>query len=212
MQESRPSRRRVTLEKLIETGISLTLPNLTVKALAEELGVSIVAVYNNIDSLDALRTAVAEEILARWEFPIPDADATLEESLMDLSLRLRSLVHRNPGIARYLLDIGTSSPGALARIDEVQMEYSTLYELTPKQANFIVTVVAEHAVALSEMVHVEGREREDDAAVLARSDLKLIPRTIDGRKRDDDSNYEWSMRALIMGASVVIDHPRFSTY
>ena len=143
MQGERPQRgarrRRVTHAALVEAGIKLTLPKLTVKAVAEKLGVSIVAVYNNIDNIDALRTQVAEEILRRWQFPMPGEDDTLEEALMTLSIALRRLVHANPGIALYLVNVGADSPSALERIDAVQQRYATLFRLSPKQANFVVT-------------------------------------------------------------------------
>ncbi|MGB2950572.1 MAG: hypothetical protein WBB99_16890, partial [Rhodococcus sp. (in: high G+C Gram-positive bacteria)] len=101
----RASRRRVTPESLIEAGIELTLPKVTVKAMAEKIGVSIVAIYNHIEGVETLRTLIAEEILARWQFPMPTEADTLEEALMRMSVELRALVHRNPGIARYLLDL-----------------------------------------------------------------------------------------------------------
>lgn len=207
-----PRRKRVTEANLIEAGIALTLQKLTVKAVAEQLGVSIVAVYNNIEDLHSLKTAVAEEILRRWDFPMPTEADTFEEALMSLSLGLRSLVHRNPGIAHYLVNIGPESPMTIGRIDEVQQRYSTLFELSPMQARWAVTTVAEHAVALAELVHVADPAPEDDAAMLARTDLTLIPLTVDGKVRSAATNFEWSMRAVIMGATTIIDHPRFGLY
>lgn len=206
-----PRRRRVTESTLVEAGIALTLPRLTVKAVAERLGVSIVAVYNNID-LDTLKTLVAEEILRRWQFPTPGDEDTLEEALMTLSVELMTLVHRNPGIAHYLVNLGPESPSALARIDAVQQRYAELFDLNPKQAHWAVTTVAEHAIALAELVHIAGRAPGDADAMLARTDLTLIPKTVDGKTRDVNSNFEWSMRAVIMGTATVIDHPRFGLY
>ena len=48
--------------------------------------------------------------------------------------------------------------------------------------------------------------------MLARTDLTLIPLTVDGKVRDSDTEFEWSMRAVIMGTAVVIGPPRFATY
>lgn len=206
------SRRRVTPENLIEAGIALTLPKVTVKAMAEKIGVSIVAIYNNIDSVEALRTLVAEEILARWQFPMPHDADTLERALMRMSVEVRALVHRNPGIARYLLDLDADSPTALARIDAVEQQYANLFELSPMQARWAVSTVSEHAIALAEMIHTPNRRAEDSGAMLARTDLTLIPLTIDGKERDSDTRFEWSMRAVIMGTAVVVGHPRFATY
>lgn len=212
-QGPRPSgRRRVTRENLVAAGIALTLPKLTVKAIAERLGVSIVAIYNNIENLESLKTLVSEEILRRWDFPMPSSDDTMQEALMRLSVELRTLVHRNPGIGVYLINIQPDSPGALARIDAVQQRYATLFDLNPRQAHWAVATVAEHAVAMAELVHVADRPHDDDEAFAARTDLSLIPLAADGKNRDADTNFEWSMRAVIMGVSIVIDHPRFDCY
>lgn len=208
----RASRRRVTPESLIEAGIELTLPKVTVKAMAEKIGVSIVAIYNHIEGVETLRTLIAEEILARWQFPMPTEADTLEEALMHMSVELRALVHRNPGIARYLLDLDADSPNALARIDAVEQRYATLFELNPMQARWAVSTVSDHAIALAEMIHTPNRRSEDSDAMLARTDLTLIPLTVDGKVRDSDTEFEWSMRAVIMGTAVVIGHPRFATY
>lgn len=205
-------RRRVTPETLVEAGIELTLPKVTVKALAEKLGVSIVAIYNNIDCIDTLRTLVAEEILQRWQFPMPGDHDTLQEALLHLSVELRALVHGNPGIARYLLDLDADSPRALNRIDAVDQRYAQLFELNPMQARWAVTTVSEHAIALAELIHTPDRRSEDGQAILARTDLTLIPLTVDGKERDSDTSFEWSMRAVIMGTAVVVGHPRFATY
>ena len=202
----------MTPENLVEAGIELTLPKVTVKALAEKLGVSIVAIYNNIDCIDSLRTLIAEEILERWQFPMPGDDDTLEEALLHLSVALRTLVHRNPGIARYLLDLGADSPNALTRIDAVEQRYAELFDLSPMQARWAVTTVSEHAIALAELIHTPDRRPEDGGAILARTDLTLIPLTVDGKERNSDTNFEWSMRAVIMGTAVVIGHPRFANY
>lgn len=202
---------------MIEAGIELTLSKLTVKAVAERLGVSIVAIYNNIESIDALRILVAEEILRRWNFPMPGDGDTLEEALMNLSMALRKLVHGNPGIADFLVTLGSSSPSALAQIDAVLQRYAALFDLTPKQAHFAVTTIAEHAVALAELVHVADRPPELDETSLAPTHSTFvppafIPLTVDSKERNIESNYEWSMRAVVMGTAIVIDHPRFEIY
>lgn len=196
----------------MEAGISLTLRKLTVKALAERLGVSIVAIYNNIDTLELLATAVAEEILHRWEFPMPSDHETFEEALMRMSFELRTLVHDNPGIAEYVIDLGAASPRAVQRLDLVLQRYSTLFLLIPMQARWAVATVAEHAIALAELVHVANKEPRDDLPFLARTDLTLIPLTVDTETRDAVTNFEWSMRAVVMGTAIVVDHPRFGLY
>jgi hypothetical protein len=193
---------------MAEAGIELTLPKVTVKSIAAKLGVSIVAIYNNIDGIDALKGLVAEEILRRWEFPAPADGESLYDALMRLSIDLRRLVHVHPGIAHYLVNIGADSYEALAKIDAVQQRYATQFELNPKQAVWLVATVAEHAIALSELVHTPDRQRNQPAMV-SRDDLSVIPLGVDGESRSLDSDFEWSMRAAVVGAVTVIGDPQF---
>ncbi|SNS52668.1 hypothetical protein SAMN05421642_103146 [Rhodococcoides kyotonense] len=196
---------------MIEAGIELTLPKLTVKSVAEKLGVSIVAIYNNIDDVEALKGLVAEAILRRWDFPEPTLELPIHDALLSVAMNLRALVHRNPGIAQYLVNIDADSPDALAKIDAVQQRYATVYGLRPKQAMWAVATVAEHAIALAEMVHVTGR-RQNQPAMADRTDLTLIPRAVDRTARSLDADFELSMRAVVLGAIAVIDDPQFETF
>ncbi|WP_157105256.1 HTH domain-containing protein [Rhodococcoides kyotonense] len=209
--EIRPAagrRRRVTPETITAAGIELTLPKVTVKTLAEKLGVSIVAIYNNIDGIDAVKDLVAEEILRRWDFPAPADGESLHDALMRLAIDLRRLVHGHPGIAHYLVNIGAGSHHALAKIDAVQQRYATQYDLSPTQAVWAVATVAEHAIALAELVHTPDR-RQNQPAMVARDDLSVIPLGVDAESRSLDSDFEWSMRAAVVGAVAVIGDPRF---
>jgi hypothetical protein len=205
-----PGRRRVTPEIIVETGIVLTLNRLTVKALAEQLGVSIVAIYNNIDTLDTLKTVVAEEILARWTLPTPQPGDTIEQSLTILADALKDLVHADPGIAGYLARIDASSP-ALSRMNAVQKTYAQLYDLTPKQTGWAVVTVVEHAIALAERIHVqEGRDRGSDRSALEDNpDLEFIAQTVDDTPRTEHDYWAWSMRAVIVGVLTLIADPHF---
>lgn len=60
-----PSRGRppsITRERLTDAGIALTLPKLTMVGVADQLGVSAMALYKHVSGLEALKELVAEEI------------------------------------------------------------------------------------------------------------------------------------------------------
>ncbi|WP_072802865.1 hypothetical protein [Rhodococcoides yunnanense] len=181
--------RRVTSTNLTEAGIELTLPKVTVKSVADKLGVSIVAVYNNIENVEALRVLVAEEILARWTVPTPRDGDPIDRSLAILADALKDLVHRNPGIAGYLAN-KTSLPGfesaALTASKVVKTQYAQLYGLAPVQTEWVVETVAEHAVALAELAHVTENWGPADRWAL-------------------------SMRAVIVGALALVTSSQFTS-
>lgn len=207
---SSPRKRRVTPETMAEAGIALTLPKVTVKSIADSLGVSIVAIYNNIDDLCSLKALVAEEILRRWSPPLPGYDESMHDALLRFSVAMRDLVHENPGIAEYLVGLTPSSIDAVRMIDAVQTRYRLRYDITPKQATWTVTNVAEHALALGVMVHHSGgRPPEHDAEIAARTDLDTLPDAYDTVDRGPDDMFLWSMRTVVVGTLALIEAPDF---
>ncbi|MGV8874788.1 MAG: hypothetical protein ACOH2Q_19825 [Rhodococcus sp. (in: high G+C Gram-positive bacteria)] len=205
-----PRKRRVTPETMAEAGIALTLPKVTVKSIAESLGVSIVAIYNNIDDLCALKALVAEGILRRWSPPLPGDDESMHDALLSLASAMRELVHSNPGIAEYLIGLTPSSIDALRMADAVQTRYRVRYDLTPKQATWAVITVVEHAIALAEIVYNGARrDREYDAAIAARTDLDTLPGAYDTIDRGPDGMFLWSMRTVVVGTLTLIEAPDF---
>ncbi|MBY4037195.1 hypothetical protein HQO38_16140 [Rhodococcus fascians] len=207
---STPRKRRVTPETMAEAGIALTLPKVTVKSVADALGVSIVAIYNNIDGPAALKALVAEEILRRWSPPLPRDDESMHDALLGLSSALRVLVLENPGIAEYLIGLTPSSVDALRMADTVQTRYRVRYELTSKQATWAVITVSEHALALAQMVYnADRRDREYDDAIAARTDLDTLPGAYDTIDRGPDGMFLWSMRTVVVGTLALIEEPDF---
>lgn len=205
-----PRKRRVTPQTMAEAGIALTLPKVSVKSVAESLGVSIVAIYNNIDDLCYLKALVAEEILRRWSPPLPGDDESMHDALLTLASAMRELVHSNPGIAEYLIGLTPSSIDAIRMADSVQTRYRTRYDLTPKQATWAVITVCEHALALAEMVYNSARrDREYDDAIAARTDLDTLPGAYDTVDRGPDGMFLWSMRTVVVGTLELIEASDF---
>ncbi|MFI8567556.1 hypothetical protein ACIGGF_13455 [Rhodococcus sp. NPDC078407] len=205
-----PRKRRVTPETMAEAGIALTLPKVSVKSVAQSLGVSIVAIYNNIDDLPALKALVAEEILRRWSPPLPADDESMHDALMALASAMRELVHSNPGIAEYLVGLNPSSIDALRMADAIQTRYRVRYDLTAKQATWAVITVVEHAIALAEVVYNDVRhDRTYDDAIAARTDLETLPGAYDTVDRGPHAMFLWSMRTVVVGTLTLIEAPDF---
>lgn len=202
----RPGRpRQITPERIVEAGIALTLPQLTVTGVAAALGVSTVALHQHIDGIDGLRRMVAEEILRRHP-PAEVAGDGLVDDLVAFSLGLRRFVHANPGIGEYLARIDSSSTHGLVHIDQVHTRFAAAYDLTPTQAAWLVGTVAEHAIALAELVYTrQGRPRHHPDLIPTRTDLTTLPKVLIRRPdHDDDWFFTWSMRATVVGAVELI--------
>lgn len=191
----------VTPERIVEAGIAVTLERLTVTAVAAELGVTTAALHQHIDGVDGMRRMVAEEILRRGR--LPEVSGTdLGEDLLSLAVGLRSFVHDNPGIGQYLARIDSTSEYGLTWIDTNHAAFATAYALSPTTSAWLVSTVAEHAIALASVVYTrEPRPRGGRAAIDARTDLVNLPQVqIRRDDRDDDWFFRWSMRAVVIGA------------
>ncbi|MDJ0395398.1 hypothetical protein QMK17_18910 [Rhodococcus sp. G-MC3] len=210
-EQQRPAaarRRRVTPENLIEAGIGLTLAKLTVKSIADKLGVSIVAVYNNIDDLDSLKKSVAEAIMDRWDLPTPLEGDSFEQSLTLLSNALKDVVQSNQGIATYLANLDETSP-ALIRVNDCQKEYARIYGLTPKQTLWAFLTVTEHAMALADLRDRAGASVRIASTQPPQDDrLDFLAENFD-RTHTEDDYWNWSMRAVIVGVDTLINDPQF---
>ncbi|MGO2745351.1 TetR/AcrR family transcriptional regulator [Microbacterium sp.] len=203
--------RLVTEKRIVDAGIAITLPNVTVKSIAAQLGVSTVAVYNHVESADVLRRVVAEGIIDRHTPPAP-AGRDLEEDILDLAFALRRFVHDYPGIGPYLAQIDATSQRGVARIDEVMTAYVRRHDLTPRYAAWLVSTVSEHAIALAELVHIRGgRPRNKPEAIAERADLTTLPAAVGTEAGlTPDDYFAWSIRAVIIGAITLLDtrpHP-----
>ncbi|MCK0092567.1 TetR/AcrR family transcriptional regulator [Rhodococcus sp. HNM0563] len=197
---SSPGRPRlVTPERLVDAGARITLPKLSIRSIASDLGVSEMSVYRHVGDLDGLHRIVADGIVARTPLPEPTADDP-EDALVDLALALRDFVVANPGIGRYLTALTPSSEGALGAIDRNQKEFADRYSWEPANASIALSVVAEHAVALAEINPVSHRD-ERDTMRPSRADGF---RTINSGARKlahltPRETFAWSMRATARG-------------
>lgn len=200
-----PPRRRagrtptVTPERVVRAGREIGLAELTITGLAAALGVTSATIHNHVDGIDGLRRMVAEGILD--SYPEAQLDGTdLTDDLLALSRALRRFVHDNPGIGQYLANVDVSSPRWLARIDADHARFAAAHRLSPTQAAWLVSTVAEHAIALAEIVYTRaGRPaRRNHAALAAIPGLTVLTRVV-RVEHDDDWYFDWSMRATIRG-------------
>lgn len=157
-QISKPGRgrpRRITRERIADAGIALGLTELTFVGVAQEIGVTQMALYKHVSNLDALRRLVAEEAFLRWSLPDPVEDLNLEAHLHRLSLSLWALVYRHAGVAPYLLRRDLITEAMMDRIQAHQLRVAARFDLAFEQANQIVFTVAYHCCAIADASRAE---------------------------------------------------------
>lgn len=146
--------RTITRERIADAGIAVGLPNVSFVNVAAALGVSHMALYKRVESLEALKLMVAEEIFTRW--PVPHAGADTHPELRDyrrVGHLLRDMVKTHPGLAPYLLRPSVTTQPMMAKIHGHQTEVARVYGVSPDQARVLLATVAFHCIAVADTVY-----------------------------------------------------------
>lgn len=156
-QRDRPAARHgrpplISRDAVIEAGVAVGLPDLSVKAVAERLGVRPSALYHHVTNLHDLHIAVGDHIAASLQLPIDAADAPA--FLLDLARSLLELERRHPGIGAFF---AAAEPDARAARAVVQSaaEHLATRGVAAVDAQMLTGIVANMAFAFA------GRERTE---------------------------------------------------
>ena len=111
--------RLITTDRIVDAGRRITLPQLSIRGVARELGVSEMSIYRVAGDLEGLRAMVAEGIVAGHTFPEPTA-GNPEDALVELGHALRDFVIVNPGIGQHLTRLSAPRHDFTIRLAEEQ--------------------------------------------------------------------------------------------
>ena len=189
--------RTITHERIADAGIALGLPNITFIGIAAVLGVSHMALYKRIGSLEELKHLVAEEIFNRWDIPRADGDTRLglKEYLIAFTASVREFVKAHPGLTPYVIRRAAATQPMLDKIDEHQRHIARAYGIPKARARWLLATVAFHCIAVADTVYsVAGREpasTTERAAEEAEMEVEFLE----------------GMHALIVGALAMLEEP-----
>lgn len=149
----------ITRTRIADAGIAIGLPNITFVGLAAALGVSHMALYKHVPSLDELKRLVAEEIFSRWEIPRASGEQDLQPYLCGFAVSVREFVKAHPGVTPYVIRRLAATESMIAKIDGHQRHIAEAYALSREQARWALATVAFHGMAVADTVYsVAGRE------------------------------------------------------
>jgi TetR/AcrR family transcriptional regulator, tetracycline repressor protein len=86
------------VESALHLATSMRLEDVSMRALAQELGVPVMTIYNYVPSKDALYELVVDHVLRPVRVPAPD-EGTWEERLKQLERDARSALASFPGLS-----------------------------------------------------------------------------------------------------------------
>ncbi|SMH62769.1 TetR/AcrR family transcriptional regulator [Azospirillum agricola] len=187
--------RTITRERIVDAGIGVGLPNITFVGVAAALGVSHMALYKHVPSLDHLKRLVAEELFGRWRIPraCGDERSGLKDYLILFSTSMREFVKAHPGVTPYVIRRMAATQPMIDKIDEHQSHIAHAYGIPKDHARWLLATVAFHCLAVADTVYsVAGREpvvEADRATEEAEMEVELVQ----------------GMHALIIGALAMLE-------
>lgn len=191
---SRGRPRTITRERIADAGIVIGLRNITFVGLAAALGVSHMALYKHVPSLEALKRLVAEEIFGRWQIPqaLEDEAAGLEAYLVVFSASVQSFVKAHPGVTPYILRRMAATPAVIDKITAHQRHIAQAYGIPMEQARWLLATVAFHCFAVADTVYSVAGEEPVVAADRTMEEAEMELELVQG------------MKALIVGALATV--------
>ncbi len=187
--------RTITRERIADAGIEVGLPNITFVGVAATLGVSHMALYKRVPSLEELKLLVAEEIFSRWQIPLPCRNTRdeLKEYLIVFSASVQAFVKAHPGVTPYVIRRFAATQAMLDKIAGHQRHIAQAYGISMEQSRWLLATVAFHGLAVADTVYsVAGREPVVDAN-RALEEAEMEAELVQG------------MRALIVGALALLE-------
>lgn len=185
----------ITLQRITDVGIETGLSNITFTGVAADLGVSHMALYKHVPSLEELKHLVAEEIFSRWQIPraIGNGRESLKGYLQLFAVSVRDFVKAHPGVTPYVIRRMATTQSMLDKIAGHQRHIAEAYGLSMEQARWLLSTVAFHGMAVADTVYsVAGREP-----------------SVDADRADEETEMEaelgQGMDALIVGAMVILE-------
>ena len=186
--------RTITREKIADAGIEMGLPNITFVGMAAALGVSHMALYKHVSSLEALKHLVAEEIFSRWKLPqaaAPD-HVSLQEYLTEFTTSVQVFVKAHPGVTPYVIRRMAATPAMLEKIDAHQSHIAQAYGISKDQSRWLLATVTFFCISAADTVYSAARLEP----VL---DTDLVQ-----EEREMEAEFEQGTRALIVGALALV--------
>jgi AcrR family transcriptional regulator len=192
---------------VLEAGLRIGLPRLSVSAVAEELGVSRAAVHKYVSGRTGLEELVGEHLVATFRLPTDRGQPDVE-LLLDLARALRAFCLATPGTATYL---ATRFPRSAASAQIVEDFCAVLVRrgFRPDQALRLESLVANVAIGLvrteTDAMAAMLADPRRHAAYVADIEAVFAGLPVLGeawtaiRTGSVDDHFEWTMRCVVVG-------------
>jgi AcrR family transcriptional regulator len=149
-----PRQARISRDQVLETTLHIAeergLDGVSMRAVAERLGVTPMALYHHVRNKEALLDDLVERLLT--ELPIPDPTPPWQQRLHALASSLRDTAARHPDVFLMLLRRPASTPAAKhtrEAVYEVLRDAGIPGELVPRVERLLSTFIIGFAASES---------------------------------------------------------------
>lgn len=169
--------RQIETDDIVRAGRTIGLVDLSMNAVATDLGVSSTALYRHVDGRWGLESLVGESILADLDL-IDDPAHDTAQHLLSVGLQLRSFILEHPGLAAYVQTLfprGRSGRRLLAREAEALGRRGYATDAAMVLSSAVASVAIGYAAAEDvQRQRADGREQQERSALAAiREDPQL---------------------------------------
>lgn len=159
----------LTRERIVEAGIALTMLKVTVRGVAQQLGVSELSVYRHVKNIAGLRRIVANGICLRAEFPPPKSDDP-REALHEHAAYMCEFTRAYPGIAEYLLRRNPVSDQVLVALNAHHEAFAQKYGWDLGVSSVILSTITRYVVVGGSFVLEQEPSHHPELVELIESD------------------------------------------
>lgn len=180
----------ITHARIADAGIALGLRNITFVGVASALGVSHMALYKHVASLEALKQLVADEIIRRWQIPqaLGNDPEELHAYLTLFSASIQAFVKAHPGVTPYMLRRMAASDAVIEKIQSHQRHIAQAYGIAQERAQRLLATVAFNCFAAADTVYSAAAQEPVIDADRAAEEAEM------------EVEFTHGMQALIWGA------------
>ena len=130
---------------MVEAAAALGLDGLSIRAVAERLGVTGPAIYHYVPNAEELSALVCDRVATRYPLPDP-AGISWSAWMSEAAWNLRRMLESTPGMAAHAMRYGTQSPGIL-RLTEGSLRAARAAGFEPVGAMWVTRAVADFVEA-----------------------------------------------------------------
>lgn len=107
---------RISLDDVVGAAAALGLDGLTIRAVAERLGVTGPAIYHYVGNVEELSALVCDRVALTYPLPDPSG-RPWAEWVVDAAGNLRQMLESMPGMAAHAMRYPSQSPGILDLVE-----------------------------------------------------------------------------------------------